>query len=187
MADTDPAQNSKGARKLYRRLISALVLFVAASMPAAAAWKEYVWTDRLTNEKHLYMTSVGRGSIRQFGHSVTSQLMIVCSHSEVTLAGQSDFHSAVLDFSEMVAIGDVQVRYRFDNGPVTNITLDFFPRGKSLQLMMGFLDDLADLRASSKFRVEVSLPWAGDPVIEFDTVGAAEAIDRVPCGGGSSR
>jgi hypothetical protein len=129
------------------------------------------------------MTSVGRGSIRQFGHSVTSQLLIVCTYSKIS----RDHHSAVLDFSEMVAIGDVQVRYRFDNGPVTDITLDFFSRGTSLQLMAGFYDDLADLRTSSKFQVEVSLPWAGDPVIEFDTTGAAEAIDRVPCGDNSQQ
>jgi hypothetical protein len=36
-------------------------------------------------------------------------------------------------------------------------------------------------KTSKKLRTEVSLPWAGDTVIEFDTSGASEALEKMPC------
>jgi hypothetical protein len=38
-----------------------------------------------------------------------------------------------------------------------------------------------EFKTSNKLRIQVGLPWAGDTVIKFDTSGASEALDRVPC------
>jgi len=38
-----------------------------------------------------------------------------------------------------------------------------------------------EFKTSNKLRIQVGLPWAGDTVIEFDTSGASEALDKIPC------
>jgi hypothetical protein len=38
-----------------------------------------------------------------------------------------------------------------------------------------------EFKTSKKLRTQVSLPWAGDTVIEFDTSGASEALNKIPC------
>jgi hypothetical protein len=45
---------------------------------ANATWKANSITDPLTKEKHPYMSSAGHGAIRQFGRTVSSQLIIYC-------------------------------------------------------------------------------------------------------------
>ena len=155
------------------------------SQPANATWKANSTTDPLTKEKHPYMSSAGKGAIRQFGHNVTSQLIIYC----VQLPNQGvPYPSADLLFSERVGVGGVTARFRFDTGLVHVREMEASHNGNQFSLLTGlggiliqYKGPFDEFKTSKKLRTEVSLPWAGDTVIEFDTSGASEALDGIPC------
>jgi hypothetical protein len=155
------------------------LLLISATVANAANWTERSSTDRLTGKKIVEMRTDGRGLIQQFGRTVTSQLVLACSHPD---DGSADYLVAKAFFSESVAISDTQGRYRFDSGSVHAVNIFPSSRGNYLYLSATISDSFfLQMRTSSKLRIEVSLPWAGDPLIEFDIAGASAAMDRVPC------
>jgi hypothetical protein len=157
------------------KLLLVTCLLTFASQAANATWKESSFTDALTKEKHPFMSSIGHGAIHQFGHSVTSQLIIRCVHPR---DGSSPFLIVDLLFSEKVAVGDVKARLLFDAGRVRELEIGAYDNGNQFSVLFPGLDEL---KTSKKLRTQVSLPWAGDPVIEFDTTGALDALNRMPC------
>jgi hypothetical protein len=48
-------------------------------------------------------------------------------------------------------------------------------------VLVEYKEPFDEFKTSKKLRTEVSLPWAGDTVIEFDTSGASEALNKIPC------
>ena len=165
-------QKARMRRKAF--IVSCVLTF--GSQIANATWQEKSFTDRLTDEKHPYMSSTGHGSIHQFGHTVTSQLIIRCVHPA---DGRPHFLSVELVFSEKVALADVEARLRFDAGPVHEREIGAYDNGIQFSLLAGM--GFEEFKTSKKLRTQVYLPWAGDPVIEFDTTGASEAMSRMPC------
>jgi len=164
----------------------AATLFVALGSQAAnATWKANSITDPLTKEKHPYMSSAGHGAIRQFGRTVSSQLIIYC----VQLPEQGvPYPSVDLLFSEKVGVGDLTARFRFDTGLVHVREMEASHNGNQFPLLTGlgsiliqYKEPFDEFKTSKKLRTEVSLPWAGDTVIEFDTSGASEALNKMPC------
>jgi hypothetical protein len=130
--------------------------------------------DPLTNEKHPYMSSIGHGAIHQFGHPVTSQLIIRCAHPA---DGRTPYLSVDLLFSERVAVGDVKARLVFDKGPIHERTFGAFDSGNQFAPTV----EVEELKETKKLRIEVRRPWAGPPIIEFDTTGAFDPLNRMPC------
>ena len=168
---------------MTRTLIALCALVSCAltltSQTANATWKESSITDPLTKEKHPYMSSAGHGAIRQFGRTVTSQLIVFC----VQLPNEGVPYPAVdLFFSEKVGLGELNARFRFDDGLVHVREME--GNGNQFRLLSGYRGaeyGLDEIKPSKKLRTQVSLPWAGDPVIEFDTTGASEALNRLDC------
>jgi len=162
--------------------LTATLVFAPGSQAANATWKANSFTDPLTKEKHLYMSSAGHGAIRQFGHTVTSQLIIFCAQPPEEGV---PFLALDLLFSEKVAVGDLNARFRFDDGLVHVQEMEASHNGNQFTLLSGWGSGLrsveGEFRTSKKLRTQVSLPWAGDAVIEFDTSGASEALSKVPC------
>jgi hypothetical protein len=166
--------------KLPSPWLAATLVVALGSQAANATWKAGSVTDPLTKEKHPYMSSAGQGAIRQFGHTVTSRLVVYC----VVLPNQGvPFPRVDLWFSEKVAVGDVKARFRFDTGlvHVREMESDSGNQFSLLKGLVGFEFGLDEFKTSEKLRVQVSLPWAGDTVIEFDTSGASETLDKMPC------
>jgi hypothetical protein len=166
---------------MKNRIITAcLLLLTGMAVANAANWTEKISTDRLTGKKIVEMRTDGRGPIQQFGRPITFQLVLGCTHPD---DGTADYLSAEIFFSETVTHSQTRARYRFDSGPVRDTNV--FPtsaRGNYLWLSANFTNwFFPELRKSSKLRIEINLPWAGDPLIEFDTAGAGTAIDRIPC------
>jgi hypothetical protein len=167
--------------KLPMPWLAATLVVALGSQAANATWKANSITDPLTKEKHPYMSSVGHGAIRQFGRTVSSQLVIYC----VPLPEQGvPFPTVDLWFSEKVAVGDVKARFRFDTGLVHMREMGGSDGGNQFSLLrglVGFEFGLDKFKTSNKLRIQVSLPWAGDTVIEFDTSGASEGLNKMPC------
>jgi len=159
--------------------VLALVCTLGMSIVAASAsWSKKSSTDRLGGKTIIEMRTNGRGAIHQFGHTVASQLVMACTHPD----GGTDYVSVELYFSERVAISIAHGRYRFDDAEVVPVNLLPSDSGNYLVLASIFSEKFfVRLRNSSKLRVEVSLPWAGNPILEFDTSGAGAAMDEVPC------
>jgi hypothetical protein len=92
-------------------------------------------------------------------------------------------------FSEKVGVVDLKARFKFDDGLVHEKELGAESHnGNQFSLLSGFNMGMAqykapfdEFKASNKLRAQVSLPWAGDTVIEFDISGASEALSKVPC------
>jgi hypothetical protein len=162
--------------------LAAILVAALGPQAANATWKTNSTTDPLTKEKHPYMSSAGQGAIRRFGHSVTSRLVVYC----VPLPNQGvPFPSVDLWFSEKVAVGDLKARFRFDTGLVHVGEMES-DSGNQFSLLRGLVGSEFNLywdefKTSNKLRIQVGLPWAGDTVIEFDTSGASEALDKIPC------
>jgi len=171
---------SKFRKYIGEAATSFLVILVLCSQPANATWKANSVTDPLTKEKHPYMSSAGKGAIRQFGHTVTSRLVILCAQPPEQGV---PYLLVVLWFSEDVAVGDVQTRFRFDTGLVhaRGIKASSDNSRNQFTLLRRGSDELEEFETSQKLGTELSLPWAGDTVIEFDTSGASEALDKMPC------
>jgi hypothetical protein len=55
------------------------------------------------------------------------------------------------------------------------------PAQNLLVIVPGIRSQFDEFKTSKKLRTELSLPWAGDTVIEFDTSGASEALSKMPC------
>jgi hypothetical protein len=93
--------------------------------------------------------------------------------------------SVDLWFSERVLVGRVKARFRFDTGPVHEREIGA-GSGNQFPLLVGLGSDESktsfhEFKTSKKLRTQVKLPWAGDTVIEFDTSGASEALNTMPC------
>jgi hypothetical protein len=163
--------------------LTATLVLAFGSQAANATWKPNSYTDPLTKEKHTYMSSAGHGAIRQFGHTVSSQLIIFC----VQLPNQGVPYPGVdLLFSERVAVGDLNARFKFDTGLVHVREMEASHNGNQFSLLAGlalveYQSYFDEFKTSNKLRTQVSLPWAGDTVIEFDTSGASEALSKIPC------
>jgi hypothetical protein len=95
--------------------LAATLVLALSSQVANATWKANSETDALTKEKRPYMSSAGQGAIRQFGHTVSSQLIIHCAYP---FEQGVPYLSVDLRFSDSVAVGHVKARFRFDTGPV---------------------------------------------------------------------
>jgi hypothetical protein len=162
--------------------LAATLVLALGSQAANATWKANSETDPLTKERRPYMSSAGQGAIRQFGHTVSSQLIIHCAFP----FEQGVPHLSVdLRFSDSVAVGGVKARFRFDTGPVHEREIRA-GSGNQFPFLVGSGSDESktsfhEFKTSKKLRTQVKLPWAGDTVIEFDTSGASEALNRIPC------
>jgi hypothetical protein len=167
------------ARTVMNRIVITCLFLIRAAIANAENWTEKSSTDRLTGKRIVEMRTDGHGLIQQFGRTVTSQLVLACTHPD---DGSADYLSVKLFFSERVAIDKTRGRYRFDSGPVRDVNI--FPDHRGIYFVLSASMTkwfIQQLRTSSKLRIEVNLPWAGDPLIEFDIAGAGAAMDRVPC------
>jgi hypothetical protein len=163
-------------------VVLALAACALGSQAANATWKANSTTDPLTKEKHPYMSTAGKGAVRQFGHPVSSQLVIFCAQPPEQGV---PYLSVDFWFSERVAVGGVKTRIRFDTGLVHEREIEGSDNGNQFTLLRRLRSDdgfgLDEFETSKKLRTQVSLPWAGDTVIEFDTSGASEALNKMPC------
>ena len=87
-------------------------------------------------------------------------------------------------FSQKVAVGDVKARFRFNTGLVHEREME--GNGNQFRLLVGlrlveYQSEFEEFKTSKKLRTQVSLPWAGDTVIEFDSSGSSEALNKIPC------
>jgi hypothetical protein len=127
-------------------------------------------------------------AIQQFGRNVKVDLMLRCDnlYQDREKYKSDDFYQAFLFFSERISIGHVFVRYMFDGRePPEREHSEVGENGRIIFFFAmktetnNFIDRL---KRSSKLRVQLDLPWAGQHVIEFNTAGAPRAFDHVPCG-----
>lgn len=154
---------------------------------AAAKWVESVSLDRLTGKKEVQFTNRGGGRVRQFGRDVTATLILRCTnpYQDKQAHRDGDEYSAVIHFSERVGVAEAVFRYRFDANPVHSITATLSDRGDVLFASWPKSVDttfLTELRQSEKLRAEISLPWAGQVLVEFSTSAVDKAMNAIPCG-----
>ncbi len=171
---------------LPRLLLHSVSITLIATMPVSAAWKDAPEKDQLTGKIVAMQELAASAPVHQFGRSVGVRLIIRCdnNYNDREKFKSEDYYAVFLLFSQQVGIGDVLVRYSFDGGTPTSRTFSLQGRGRAI-----FLSPFAEthdfeqsLRTASKLRLQADLPWAGTPVFEFDTRGAADAFNRVPCG-----
>lgn len=160
--------------------VTILVALIDVSAGNATSWKDDGSIDRLTGKRIIQFSTIGHGAIQQFGRTVTSKLTLACTHPG---DGSRDYLSAYLWFSDRVAVHDVRARYLFDGGAVNEQSIDVSRRGNEFAISSNWRGDgfFQNLRKSSKLKIQVNLPWAGDPVIEFEVSGANDAIRQMPC------
>jgi hypothetical protein len=166
--------------------IGGLALLVVFTTHAYSNWIDASEKDKLTGENVSLQAVRANSPIKQFGHSVKVELVIRCDNpfNDRKKYKSDDHYSAFLLFSEKVGVGEVLVRYLFDGGPPISRRFALQGRGRAIFLstIREYDDFIQPLRNSSKLRVQLDLPWAGKPIVEFDTSGAKQAFSRIPCG-----
>ena len=152
------------------------LVFLTGVCAASAEWKEEVTVDRLTGKRTTTMTNAALNSARQFSRKVSATLVLRC----VETPGRTKHPSAEIIFSERVATDAVRAKYRLDNDPIQRNKMASV-QNDGAALGLGWTEFISRLPSSSILRIEFSLPWAGDALIEFDMSGASEAFSRIPC------
>jgi hypothetical protein len=78
----------------------------------------------------------------------------------------------------------VATRYRFDEGPIRDYKLQIPGKNGSYAVMlpkMSDQDSVADLVAARRLRAEVYLPHSTNVLLDFNVVGAADAVRAIAC------
>ena len=157
---------------------STLLLFLLLFLPisGALAWRDASEKDELTGKKIPLQAERAKTPIRQFGRDVPVDLYLKCISA--SRDGSDAFPVAFLWFSESIGIGEIFGRVLIDDRqPPISHTYPINDRGRSI-----ILASLTDsLRRSSKLKAQFDFPWAGRPVLEFNTTGAAKAFAALPC------
>lgn len=162
----------KSSCKIFASLMGTAVAIAFAGLTSAAAWTRSVETDRLTDQKNIFYSTKAQAPIHQFGRDVTVVLFLTCK-SDGT-------HSSQLGFSERISVGEPRLRFRFDKNEIFGpYKPNISDRGDAI---FPYVDEfMSQMPQSSKLRIEIALPWAGDVLLEFKTAGADKALAGIPC------
>jgi len=149
---------------------------------AATRWQAEPNIDRLTGKTQLLFRNRAIHPFAQLGHSVQADLYLACRYGGLV---------AMIIFSERIGFSEVMVRARFDDGPVYEEFVHFSnDYGRTIPFEILSREDGAGsfepivptLLAASRVRVELgNLPWATNPLLEFDTRQASVAVSKLPC------
>jgi hypothetical protein len=156
----------------------------AARAQGATVWKIVTQRDQLTDRVSRIAMTLPKSEPRQEGKSVTTALIISCgspfpngpTHPQLTILFtplQHMFHAAA-----------VATRYRFDEGPIRDYKLQIPGKNGSYAVMLPKMSDqdpVADLVAARRLRAEVYLPHTTNVLLDFNVVGAADAVKAIAC------
>lgn len=152
----------------------------AARAQGATVWKIVTQRDQLTDRVSRIAMTLPKSEPRQEGKSVTTALIISCgspfpngpTHPQLTILFtplQHMFHAAA-----------VATRYRFDEGPIRDYKLQIPGKNGSYAVMLPKMSD-QDLVAARRLRAEVYLPHTTNVLLDFNVVGAADAVKAIAC------
>ena len=161
---------------LRANILAVFLALLSGQSAAFAEWREQAAADRQTGTQAVTMTNASLNSVSQFGRKVSAKLVLRCIES----AGRVRQPGAAIVFSERVATEPVVTKYRIDNGPIRRNKMASVQDG-GVAPGLGWPELMAGLPTSSVLHVEFNLFWAGHVLIAFDTTGAKEAFNRIPC------
>jgi hypothetical protein len=152
--------------------------------PAQAEWRDATAADA-AGKKIVMQRTPGKGALAISGRDVGSHLYLRCDNpydNRVKYRGH-DYWSAFVLFSEPVGSVQARTSYSFDGGETRHATFMFDQRGTALFFMQQGDDNdfIERLARSHTLRVDLDLAWVGNPVITFETEGAATALQQIPC------
>lgn len=163
-------------------LTAATTLLIA---PATAAWIDASETDRLTSKKIAMQSLAPKNGFKQSGRDVRTRLVVICDnpYNDPKQFPDGDYYSSFLQFSERIGVIQIPLRYVFDDREPIAGTYELKARGTGVHLTTPPYQDefIAALVRSARLRVELDLPWAKSPILEFDVRGARDALRRIPC------
>ena len=161
---------------LRANILAVSLVLLSGQSAVFAEWREQAAADRRTGAQVVTMTTAAMNSASQFGRKVSAKLVLRCLESGDGVKQPS----AAIVFSERVATEPVIAKYRIDNDPVRrNKMAPVQEDGAALGL--DWPEFMTRLPTSSVLHVEFNLSWAGHVLIAFDTTGAKDAFNRIPC------
>jgi hypothetical protein len=166
-----------------RVAITILVVSIGVG-PALAEWQDATVTDA-GGKKIVMQRTPGKGALSKSGREIGSNLYLRCDNpydDRVKYRGH-DYWSAFVLFSEPVGSVEARTSYSFDGGEQTHSTFMFNQRGTALFFTQQGDDNefIKRLARSNALQVNPVLPWIGSPIITFETAGAADALQQIPC------
>jgi hypothetical protein len=167
-------------------LCCAAVALVGMCATALAAdgkignWKITNTKDELTEATLRYATTYPKQKPIQFKKPINVELIMRCGSVYKTGPTHPEI---MIYFSGTVGIADVRTRWRFDDGPVEDMTLGL--NGTKEQAIflpdMTGINSVAAIQKAQRLRAQLDLTWAGFTLLEFNVVGSAEAIKAINC------
>ena len=137
-------------------------------------WRTEIQTDKLTDKRNKLVKNRALQTFSQFGRSVESSLVLHCMQA----GSEKPYPRAIMIFSERVGVARLRGRHRIDTGRVFGPGEFRLDASGRVWLMPFEFDAIAQ---SSKVRVEIQLPWAGDVFLEFDTRQAEAVSKQLEC------
>ena len=167
-----------------RVAITILAMLLGAG-PALAEWQDATATD-FGGKKIPMQRTPGQGKISISGRDVSAALYLRCDnpYDNRSRYPSSDYWSAFVLFSEPVGSVQSPTSYSFDDGAAHKSTFMLNQGGTALFFTQQGEDDndfIKQLARSKTLQISPDLAWAGSPTITFDTSGAAEALQQIPC------
>lgn len=136
-----------------------LLFLAACTTPAHADWQVQTFTDRMTDRQGTYALLSPRTG--------AATLRVRCMNGNI-------YPDIV--YPQRVAVYEVGASIRFDNGYVEPRITRLSDGGRSLMLWTTSQGEVATIRRSKRFRIQV-----GSDFSDFDLTGADAAIGKVKC------
>jgi hypothetical protein len=167
------------------RVATTILAMLLGAGPALAEWQDATATD-FGGKKIAMQRTPGQGKISISGRDISAALYLRCDnpYDNRSRYRSSDYWSAFVLFSEPVGSVQSPTRYSFDGGAAQKSTFMLNQGGTALFFTQQGEDGnefIKQLARSNTLRVTPDLAWAGSPTIAFDTSGAAEALQQIPC------
>ena len=165
--------------------VAAMALVVGEARPEVAnPWRITTERDQLTGEvARLAVTTPKADSVAE-GKSAATALIIQCGRAFQTGPTHPEVLILLASFAGTRHVRSVHARYRFDDGPVRDYTLDVSSKGDARAIMLPKFSDqdpAADLVAAKRLRVEIAVPRAGASLLDFDVAGGGDAVRAISC------
>ena len=179
-----------------RPILPLALLWVAASFlvvvpgsgeaPAqnAAAWKIEAERDKLTERVSRFALTLPKSDPVMQGKSVTTALIITCAGGAPTRPAHAELMILFTSLPRAKHAKAIATRYRFDDGAVRDYKLKIIGRNGAHAMLLpkfGNEDPVADVVSAKRLRVEIDLPSAGATLLDFNVIGAADAVKTIAC------
>jgi hypothetical protein len=150
----------------------------------ATAWRIFNQHDPLSDRVSRVAGAQPKSEPQQDGKAVTTALFISCGSAFPNGPTHPQLTILFTPLKHMFHVDAVTTRYRFDEGPIRQYSLQIPGRNNSYVVMLPKFSDqdpIADLVAARRLRAEIFLPHTTNILLDFNVVGAADAVKAIAC------